>query len=319
LTWPLPTFMVLYVVVSLWILQVCSATSQFVTAFVAEEWFFATYNVMMYSKDVDPGVMRKAYCLGLRYHLGTLACGACVLPLTHGIRGRFRFVAQAERLNNCLGRCIRASCRCCINFYYSRLEQLNRSVYFELALNGLPFWPATRHAMEVLSDDATDVLSMHGAAWLIELGGAGGITAVCVALTHLMCTLFSPFSDAASPYHVENPILVDIVAACICCPIAFHFLLIVVHVSDCILFCCAVDRKRNPVRSMLSEAGTGLLSTFNICTSDRDKKESWGSSGADHLPNTRALLSMVTKDRDREVSKKDSGMCSGRCSSRSES
>lgn len=310
---PLPLFMVLYIVAALWVLQVCSALSQYIAAFVTEEWFFATYNAVVFSKDVDPAVMRKAYYSGLRYHLGTLACGACVLPLVRGPRALLGFVAQAsQRMDNAVGRFINRCCICCIEFYYRRLECLNRSAYFDVALNSLPLQPAAVHALAVLSDDATDVLSMHGAAWLIELGGAGGVTAVCVGLTHLMCKHFPPFSDPASPFNVANPILIDLVTAVICYPIAAMFLAVVVHVSDCILFCCAVERARNPVRSLLEDAGTGLLSRFNVCASER-RGMSWNDD-VNHLPNTRALLSMVTRDRSEQQypSEKSGSWCSSR-------
>jgi len=313
-SWPVTIFTVLYIAASIWVLQVFSSLTQFVAAFVTEEWFFTTYNANMFRKEVDEGVMKDAFIDGVHYHLGTLALAAFVLPLVRGPRSILGWLERMENVEHGMGDCVQKVFGPLIDFYHKRLECLNNSIYMNLALNALPFRPGAVHALDVLSDDATDVLSMHGATWLIELGGAGGITAVCVAITHVLCTWFPPFSDPSSQYHVANPVLIDLVSAVVCCSIALDFLLVVVHVADCILFCCAVARSRYPVSNMLQEARLGLMSRLNVCGADRSQRDRFSSKNAEDLPNTHMLFQMVTRDRETHVEKPSSspGMCSSR-------
>jgi len=291
----------LYIFAALWVLQVCTAASQFVVAYVAEEWFFATLS--MNSKQVEGGVTCRALCDGLRYHLGTLAFGALVLPLVWIPRSILSYVNRLGEMDNPVGACVRSVFGCCIEFYQRRMECLTRSIWMDVALNSLPFRPASANAMSVIADEATDVSSMHGAAWLIELGGAGGITAICVLIAHFMCTHCWPFNDPETARYVGNPVLVDIIVALLSWPIAVDFLLVVVHVSDCLLFCCAVDRSRNPLRAIVEEGSEGL---FSSCASQpRGGTRYYNDDrGSNHLPSTRALLTMVTRERE-----EDSGYC----------
>uniref|UniRef100_A0A7S4VCD8 Choline transporter-like protein n=1 Tax=Alexandrium monilatum TaxID=311494 RepID=A0A7S4VCD8_9DINO len=277
-----------YAVGSICVLQVCGALTQFVTSCVVEEWFFAEVDEAMISKEVEMLVVPKAFCRGVRYHLGTLVCGAWALPLAQGPRFVLHYVDQAAKMNNGFGKRAALGCSGCIRLH-RKLDCLHRGAYMEVALNGLSFHQAAERAADVLSDGATGVRSLYGVAWLIELGGAGGITALSVATAHITCKCLWPLHD-----HVANPILPDVIAALVCYPIAADILQTVAHVSDCILYCCAAERARSPLRTLYEDTRTWLQNKLTGCAGPRTHQMDLrlsprGDQDIQQLPNTREV------------------------------
>mmetsp|Transcript_75941 Transcript_75941/g.176136 ORF Transcript_75941/g.176136 Transcript_75941/m.176136 type:complete len:629 (+) Transcript_75941:125-2011(+) len=267
LPWPLSLFAVFFMLASLWVMEVCVALSQFVIAYVAEEWFFAS---LYGTEDRVPWMPARAYKTALRYHLGSLALGALVVPLAKLPRAVLHSVSEASESERCGW--LEGSCGCCIRAYRELLRGLGRTAYMELALDSLSFQKAAKQSVAVMSREDDDASRYTSANYLIELGLTGGIAAFCMLVTHGICLWIPPFNDPHSEYFVPDPWTLDVIAGLICFAVALHFMLVIAHVSENLLYCCAVERVRHPLGTLAVEVEEGMLRKLIPCSSSRAER-----------------------------------------------
>jgi len=98
----------------------------------------------------------------------------------------------------------------------------------------------------------------------------------------LLCTHCSAFSHPASPQYIPDPIFISSVAGALCCMVVMPFMFLFDHVSDTLLFCFALQRKRDEDKpGLVQELGALTARTWQKvwCTSrgedgdDKDDKD----------------------------------------------
>merc|ERR1712113_1145982 len=143
-----------------------------------------------------------------------------------------------------------ACCGCCLacrlDCFNRFLRFMTKNAYMDTAINSHSFCKAAYNVVYILSELGLEATTLNVATRAFQMGGLGGIAAVGGCLTHLCITCFAHFSDVASPQYVENPLVLDLVAAFISAFVAWPFMFLIDHVSDTVLFCHAVDEFRTP-------------------------------------------------------------------------
>lgn len=137
---------------------------------------------------------------------------------------------------------------CCLSAYDNFLKVLTKDAWMDVAMNGNPFCHAAYHALLVLENEATTAITMHGACWIIQFAGVSLISFCGAAITFLICSFHPLFNLETSAFYIEEPIFLSVVAALIALVIAMPFLQLFNDVSDTILFCFALEQKRQSLK-----------------------------------------------------------------------
>lgn len=112
---PLKLLIVYYVFMMSWIMELCTAVSQFVVAYTVQLWWFVDDRRGGHQRRAAWGVIH-GYCVALEHHLGTLLYGSLVIKLTRPVRMIIGPVAHAaEEKNNPLSACVGEICCCCVD------------------------------------------------------------------------------------------------------------------------------------------------------------------------------------------------------------
>merc|ERR1712061_395315 len=117
----------------------------------------------------------------------------------------------------------------------------------DVAINSNGFCKAAFHAVPVLAENITEAATLNTTTVIIQIAGFLGIASGGVGVMHLLCELWGPLSDPKSPQFVHNRWPLYVVAGLIAAFVAAPFLLLLDNVSDTILFCHAVEKKREPL------------------------------------------------------------------------
>jgi len=271
-------FLGFYGLMSIWIVEFVSALSQFAVAFATQQWWFSHYRA---SAGLPRGASSFAACTGLRigvcYHFGTLAFGACIITLVRPVRFLLACIVPSTRKgasSNPCANCLAEACSCCISCFDRFLRFLTKNAYMDVAIHGSDFCKAAHHALLVLQNEATAVAVLNGATWLFQLTGLGAVSAAGAYTTHLMCKHIIAFGHPDSEYYIQDPLFLVGVSFCLCFLVAMPFMLVFDQVSDTILFCFAVEHQRS------SRSGRG---SFTPLAGETGKDES-------RAPETQALL-----------------------------
>jgi len=252
----------------------------------------------------------KGYSTAFKHHMGTLAFGSFICGIFRFIQVVLGAIAKsAEGTGNDAAACLAKICACIVACFHNCIEHLNKNAYMDTALNGNGFCTAAYHAMQVLTSQATSVLLLHGVTWIFDIAALGGISASGAFLTFFMLKALPQYNTESSSTYLPDPLYPCITSGVICFMLVLPFVQIFGHTADTILFCFAVDKKRNPhgysdAKSLLeapSHMLGGALSWFPHCFG-RDEKTDGKTGGgrkinilemAKHPPDTEALLKAV--------------------------
>lgn len=236
-----------YLFMMLWIMEMCTATAQFVLAYCAQLWYFKEY--VNGKKNISWNPLFRAYSVGLFYHLGTLAVGAFLVSLVRFARILLGFIARQLRSEDESGAhgitsCVLGCCSCCLTCFENFLRFVNKNAYMDVAINSSNFCEAASSAFSVITNEATAVSILAGACWIFQLGGVAAIMASGLYTTATVIHTVPLFADPASDHYVEDPHTVLAVAAVILFAVSVAFMTVFDVVSDTVLFSFALDRQR---------------------------------------------------------------------------
>lgn len=244
-----------YFVVSVWMVEFCSALSTFVIAYTTQLWF--------YKRGTACAIVR-AYSTALVYHIGTLAFGSLVISVTRVIRMALQVLIEATAdTGNPIGRIVATVCCCIVGCFEQFLKFLNKFAYMDVAINSNSFCTAAKHALAVITHDATSTATVVGATAVVEFAGAGGISAAAGLVAYTSATHLDLFSNPESPHFVQNPLALTGVAVALGLLVALPFMMVFSTVADTTLFCFALHHQRTPVEDQKPK---GFVSS---CTVDR--------------------------------------------------
>eukprot|EP00747_Dinoflagellata_sp_TGD_P031546 gnl/TRDRNA2_/TRDRNA2_135355_c0_seq2.p1 gnl/TRDRNA2_/TRDRNA2_135355_c0~~gnl/TRDRNA2_/TRDRNA2_135355_c0_seq2.p1 ORF type:complete len:186 (+),score=35.31 gnl/TRDRNA2_/TRDRNA2_135355_c0_seq2:141-698(+) len=170
---------------------------------------------------------------------------------------------QAKMQGNMIGDIAAKVCQCCVTCLQRCLEFVNKNAYFEIAISSTTFCTSAHRALQLVMQYMPAIAMLNGATWIFMFGGMGVITSVCSFLTWLTVSNVSWFDDETSDHFVEDKIFVTVVAGIIAFLIAVVFMSLFDTVSDCILYCFAVDQQRGPKGNFAPEGLRHLIHRFS--------------------------------------------------------
>jgi len=242
-------FIVYYVFMMIWINELWSSLSYFTIAYVTQRWYFTPYgnkSCVGRSKWGLPAfAIVRGFCIGLFFHLGTLAFGAVLIAFVRVIGIVLAWLEKiASDTGNCIGVCIAKVLFCCLCCFENCLEFINKNAYMDVALHSSNFCEAAKRATAVIANEVTALGTLMGACWTLQLGGLGAITGLGALLTGLMVRHIDAYSQPTSEYYVQDPVSLTIVAAVISFIVALAFMRGFDSVSCTILYCFAIEKQQ---------------------------------------------------------------------------
>jgi len=259
----------------LWLLELSSATSQYVLAWATQMWYFTPY-VNSEKIDVPSWSICKGYANAITFHLGTLALGSLLIAFLRFIRMVLAYLAStAQAQGNCVGACIAKCCVCFISCFKNFIEFLNKNAYMDVAITSEGFCASAVRAMEIIGSEVPAVALLNGAQVIFQIAGMGIITSVPTILVYIACKRMPTFSDPQSSLYVEEPKWVAVAAAIVSGVIAASFMVVFDTVGDTILYCFATDERRHHERRSSSQA----MQSSRSFTSDESSEQEQGFFG----------------------------------------
>jgi len=158
----------------------------------------------------------------------------------------FLITKQAEGSGNAVLTCCACCCTCCLDCFNRFLKFMTKSAYMDTAMNSNSFFPAAFHAATVLLEHAGEVVTLNAATFIFQAAGTLGIAAGGVGTCHLLCTYWPELSDKEGKAYVENKLQLYVVAGIISAFVARPFMTLLDQVSDTLLYCNAIEKKRTP-------------------------------------------------------------------------
>lgn len=161
----------------LWMSQFIVGCQQMVIAGAVATWFFTRDKARL-----DWPLGRSCARL-VRYHLGTVACGALCIAVVQLLRTVFRLLQLAVTdPQNRVTQCLLAGCQCCLGCFDRVLQYLTRNAYIETAMAGVGFCAAGRRAAQTLASNALRVFAINSVGDFVLLLGKAFVVVVTVLL-----------------------------------------------------------------------------------------------------------------------------------------
>lgn len=234
-----------YIYMFYWIMEMCGALSTFVIAYAVQLWYATTRAGLENDAPCFPSI--RGLFVGVTYHLGTMAAGSFIVATVRGFRDfMFLITKQAADSGNSVATCCACCCMCCLDCFNRFLKFMTKNAYMDTAMNSNSFCIAAYHSTMVLLEHAGEVATLNTATAIFQIAGLSGITAGSVFVMHLMCTYWDRFSNPKSPEYVDDKITMYVVAGFIAVFVATPFMLLLDQVSDTLLYCNCIEKKRTP-------------------------------------------------------------------------
>mmetsp|Transcript_11349 Transcript_11349/g.30145 ORF Transcript_11349/g.30145 Transcript_11349/m.30145 type:complete len:529 (+) Transcript_11349:2-1588(+) len=176
--------MAFVVFMTVWLNTLSVTLMEYVATSVVQGWYFTPY-VNGMKLDVRPRLHREAYHDALFLHFGSLLCGALLIPLAKIPYQVMNLVNMASTDDSAVGRCIAATCCCCIRVFNAVLQPLSKHALIQLAASSAPFLASGRSYQKVVKASVEwKYLAANNMQELFMLAGILLIT-VCTSLLSL--------------------------------------------------------------------------------------------------------------------------------------
>lgn len=264
----------------LWLMEMCTSSSQYVLAWVTERWYFTPY-----VNDQKLEWKRNAVCRGyvhmVRRHLGTVALGSLLILLIRiprvflKIISIFTSMARSTRLPLCV--CIASSCCWPCSWLSDKLDHVSKNAYLGVALQSESFIRAGISAYHTLhnTESAKKVAMLNGMQGFFQVGGLMAITAASGMGTLVATEVFNFFGPDIK---IRNAVIA--IATATGFPIGLGYMTLFDTVGDTILYCWAVQQRRFEYHARHSQlrgrdledaSFTGYITSYFIAPDDGDE------------------------------------------------
>jgi hypothetical protein len=235
-----------YVFITIWIMCLMTAASQYAIAYAVQLWYFTAYD----DSGRKPGIGLKfsiftAFCEGFSLHLGSLALGSFLIAVLIAIQLVLGYLAkQAKAEDNKVAVAAAKCMMCCVQCFQRCLEFLNKNAYIDIACNSTSFCFAAKNAFWIIVKNFPEMAILNGACWVFVYVGVGAITSVGTWLVYLIVTKMEYFSDPSKSTYIADPLPILVVTALICGVVSYSFMQVYDMVADTILYCFATEKIR---------------------------------------------------------------------------
>lgn len=247
-------FLVYYVFVTVWVLELVSALNQFAVAYAVALWFYSDWDLNG-NKITPYCAVPRGMVAGLTFHLGSLIFGSCVVTAIKCVKWVLMLIARAAKAeDNKVAACIVGCCACCMQCMETTVAFVSRTAYVDIALNSKPYCRAAREAAEFMAGHATDVAVLTGATFVLSALGCSLVAALGGFSTWMLLSTQESFTSDTSPNYVEEPEFVAGVAAFVCFTVAVCFLEVLDQTAETLLFVFAVSVKDGNCEQFASDS-----------------------------------------------------------------
>mmetsp|Transcript_78344 Transcript_78344/g.229624 ORF Transcript_78344/g.229624 Transcript_78344/m.229624 type:complete len:606 (+) Transcript_78344:18-1835(+) len=240
-------YMVYVLFMYCWSAQLLTAVSSFAIMYVTWMWYFFPD-----SDDEEQEAphflpwrwLCRAYWLGIRYHMGTMALGALLLAVTLPIRvvmGPLVSFSYVE--GNPVGFLLQQVCCCFLNVYERYFEPVDTVALMEVVINSKPWCAASRSAQKMVVLQESTVTFLNGVTRVFRMAAIGVV--MYLGALVLACSYW------ASPKTVLTPHFVCFVTACISGVVAMPFHWAYDTVGNAVLYCWTVDYHTQEVKDQV--------------------------------------------------------------------
>lgn len=229
-------------------------------------------------RQMPPSPVWRAVKTTVRYHLGTLAFGSCIIAVIRFIRACIEYVDQRVKKASGDSRLVRAvmcCCRCCFWCLEKCMRFINRNAYVMTVLTKQGFCSSAASAFKLIMSNLARVgaLTVVGNSFIFL--GKLFVTAVGASIAWFTFTGSSTFNDIGSDMYVA-PLFPVMLTALLCWSIGSSIMGVFNAVQDTLLLCFCFGETRpelargdtmRELGDLNGEVDTGLKSKnkFGCC------------------------------------------------------
>mmetsp|Transcript_24349 Transcript_24349/g.54249 ORF Transcript_24349/g.54249 Transcript_24349/m.54249 type:complete len:627 (-) Transcript_24349:224-2104(-) len=241
LSWPQVGYVIYYMFMSFWILAFMQALYQFMLAYAVVEYYYTPYE-MDGSKETGFCAVAEGMMEGLLKHSGSLAFGSLLVAILQMIQKAIEYAEKKNKEvgNNPVISCILYSVLCCVKCCEELVEYINKLAYIDIACTSNNFCTAVRNVMETILHLGGAMAILAGVTHIFAFFGMLLISLACAGLTYIFVTS-GQFVEETSPYFINDPIAVMIVAVLIAGLVAMSFMEVFDMAANTLLYCYGRD------------------------------------------------------------------------------
>jgi len=256
-----------YLFVLCWILQVCKSVEQYVIGYAVQLWYFqGNKTVGERRRDVGSAWIWRGLCVGLRWHLGSLALGAlllaitgparCLQPLLAASRNRGKSEknangdakagnswlqcsgAEGDRARQVHGAASRF--RACWDHF---ICYMHSNAYLVVAMDSDGFMAASQRARGVVESRGNPMSSTGKAMWMLHAAAGTAVAGIFTWFTWLLTGTLDVYADPNSPRLVSSREEVSILAGALAWATMQCSMACMEMTCSTVLFCYTIDRQ----------------------------------------------------------------------------
>ena len=224
----------------LYIASVISSFSQFIYSSTACIWYFNN------EKEIEENPIRKSFHRGFRYHFGSIAFGAIIVPIIKFIMFFFDYFKkriESTPIRNDQSQCFKYIL-CCLQCFFGCLgritEFINEHAYTQIAIKGDGFWTSAweGYALIVRSLGRFSALSFIGSMFVFISSLFIGVLS-CV-IGYFIVTEVNAFSESLNSCIL--PVVIFFIIGCFLGSITMSIYGIS---GDALIYCFLLEEELN--------------------------------------------------------------------------
>jgi len=219
------------------------------------DWYFSRrdQNDKKIRGDEDDQLSRNpvcgSCCRAWRYHLGTVAFGACLIAIISTLRWCVRYVESltASKSNACK-KCVYCCVHCCLCICECILDRISKNALIFTALYGDPFCPAAIGSFKLVWNNLARVAAVSLVSAYVVILCKLAISAGTVGICGLVLIYAEPYKTDMS-----SPIFTLICIFIIAYVVASFFMTTYNTAIDTIFLCFIADEQTNGVENSFAD------------------------------------------------------------------
>jgi hypothetical protein len=232
---------------TVWIFETVNALGQFAISHAVV--MFACFD----KRECFP--LFHGYCVGLTYHLGTLAFGGFIIGCLKVVAALFAYLAkQADDEDGCRSYVARMMC-CCCAYCAGCIEQMvsmvNDLVYTDVALRASYYMKAAGNVVQVAASNPATYAAIKGSATAIRVLGVTTIGSAGTFLSYQVLAsstfhrqLDKVFEGASSMLSTSSIIGTTVASGLICFYVATAFMMVFYQTAYTLMYCMLIGAVR---------------------------------------------------------------------------
>lgn len=254
----------IYVLSLLWGLETIHFCFQLVVGHVVAVWYFTPCRPDLSKRPVDGNVWAKALWAALRYHLGSIALAAALLSSFRLANAIFGYIARQAKGTNRAAAAIGHAFMGCVWCYEEVVRYINKNSLIEMVLRSTDFFTSAGVASRRLECALPEAAALNGITIFFQILGNVAITGIGAYAALWSVSNLDVYSDPASAWYLERPLLVVAVALLLSNLVATVCMAAFDMTSDTLLFCWLHDTDEGaaefapaPLRALLGPPRRG--------------------------------------------------------------